>query len=60
MAYEVSLSRRATKDLLRIYADTHAATDRPAAEWYLGLRDTIFSLEDLPTRGTIAPDKVAP
>jgi toxin ParE1/3/4 len=45
------------KDLIKIYEAKEAATSRPAADWYLGLRDAVFALEHIPTRGTIAPDK---
>jgi toxin ParE1/3/4 len=57
MTYEVRLSRRAVSDLEAIYDDKSVQLSPPAATWYLGLRDLIFSLEVSPYRGTIARDK---
>jgi plasmid stabilization system protein ParE len=59
MAYEVRLSPLAVRNLVQIYRAIEAGTSHPAAEWYLGLRDAVCSLEDLPLRGRIAPDKPA-
>ena len=59
MAYAVRLSPLAVRNLVEIYKVTEAETSRPAAEWYLGLREAVLSLEDLPLRGRIAPDKPA-
>ena len=56
MAYKVSLSQRAIRDLNAIFEAKHAETSRPAAAWFLGLRDTIFSLSSLPERGLVAHD----
>jgi toxin ParE1/3/4 len=57
MAYEVRLSPLAIRNLVQIYKAIEADTSGPAAEWYLGLREAVFSLETLPMRGTVATDK---
>jgi toxin ParE1/3/4 len=57
MAYKVRLSRRAIADLEAIYDEKNVRQSAPAEAWYLGLRDAVFSLEDLPHRGLLAWDR---
>ena len=57
MAYEVRLSRRAVADLEAIYNKKNVQHSAPAEAWYLGLRDAVFSLENLSHRGMVAWDR---
>ena len=50
MAYSVSVSVRAQRDLARIYNYIGAADSEAARKWYLGLRESILALEKHPNR----------
>ena len=58
MAYLVSVSRRAERDLRHLYADINAGHSDAALEWYRGLRDAILSLEQHPKRCPRTPEDV--
>jgi plasmid stabilization system protein ParE len=53
MAYSVEFSRRAERDLGRIFAAINAEQSQPAARWFDGLQTHIEKLATLPDRGTI-------
>ncbi len=51
MEYKVEMTARATRNIRAIYGRINAANSLPAATWYRGLRDIIFSLDHTPERG---------
>lgn len=53
MAYLVRITSRAERDLSHIYGKIHAEHAGAALEWYLGLKEAIFSLQDRPGRRPI-------
>jgi plasmid stabilization system protein ParE len=50
MAYVVSISSRAQRDLAQIYRFINAEESLSARRWYVGLRNAILRLEELPYR----------
>jgi plasmid stabilization system protein ParE len=56
MAYLVSLTERALSDLAYLYEWIGAETSEVAGQWYNGLEDAIFSLEQRPTRCPVTPE----
>ena len=50
MAYLVSLTARAERDLALLYNEIDAEDSRTAWKWYRGLRKAILSLEEMPNR----------
>ena len=56
MAYRVSLTSRAQRDLAYIYAHINAADSDAALKWYRGLRDSILRLEQKPSRCPVTPE----
>ena len=50
MAYVVSITARAERDLAHLYEEIDAADSGAARKWYRGLRDKILSLERKPHR----------
>jgi toxin ParE1/3/4 len=50
MAYLVSITRRAERDLANLYGEIHAQHSGAALEWYSGLKQAILSLEHHPSR----------
>ena len=56
MTYRVEVSRRAERDLRRLYRDIHAAHSGEARAWFNGLERMIASLDQLPDRGGITPE----
>jgi toxin ParE1/3/4 len=50
MAYLVSITRRAERDLADLYHEIHAQHSGAAMEWYRGLKRAILSLESHPSR----------
>lgn len=57
MPYLVRLSDRALRDLELIYEYVRAAQSDKASAWFNGLEEAIYSLEDYPNRGTVAPER---
>jgi plasmid stabilization system protein ParE len=57
MAYVVSLTTRAERDLARLYGEVNAEHSDAALKWYRGLTDTILSLEKRPNRCPVTPEK---
>ena len=56
MAYLVSLTARAERDLIALYEHIHAEESAAAFRWYQGLRRAILSLEELPNRCSVTPE----
>jgi toxin ParE1/3/4 len=56
MAYLVSLTDRARRDLIALYEHTHAADSTAALRWYEGLKRAILNLEKLPNRCPVTPE----
>jgi toxin ParE1/3/4 len=50
MAYLVNITARAIRDLAQLYDDINAPDSDVAARWYMGLKQSILSLEQLPKR----------
>jgi plasmid stabilization system protein ParE len=50
MAYLVSITSRAERDLAHLYGEINADHSDAALEWYLGLKEAILSLEVQPNR----------
>jgi plasmid stabilization system protein ParE len=57
MAYLVSLTSRAERDLARLYEEVNAEHSGAARKWYRGLKDAILSLEERPNRCPVTPEK---
>ena len=56
MAYGVSLTTRAQRDLATIYERINAGSSDMALKWYHGFKRAIFSLEELPNRCPATPE----
>jgi plasmid stabilization system protein ParE len=52
MPYRVELSRRAERDLHRIFSFIHGSESQAAARWFNGLEEPIDGLATLPNSGT--------
>jgi len=50
MAYLVSITSRAERDLAHLYGEIIAEHSDAALKWYLGLKEAILSLEVQPNR----------
>ena len=50
MAYVVSITSRAERDLAHLYEEINAEYSDAALKWYRGLRGAILSLEEQPNR----------
>ena len=56
MAYVVSLTRRAERDLAHLYNEIDAEHSDAALKWYHRLKDSILSLEEGPNRCSVTPE----
>jgi plasmid stabilization system protein ParE len=56
MAYLVNLTRRAQRDLAQLYYDIDAGSSDAALNWYRGLKQSILSLEQHPSRCAETPE----
>ena len=56
MAYLVSLTARAQRDLVHLYGEINAEPSDAALKWYRGLKAAIFSLEEQPGRCPVTPE----
>jgi toxin ParE1/3/4 len=56
MAYAVSLTARAQRDLAVLYLRINAEESDTALKWYLGLQGAILTLEELPNRCPVTPE----
>jgi len=57
MAYVVSVTSRAERDLARLYETIDAERSGAALNWYWGLKEAILSLEERPNRCPVTPEK---
>jgi plasmid stabilization system protein ParE len=57
MAYLVSITLRAERDLERLYLEIDAEESHAARKWYEGLKRQILTLQKLPTRCPATPEK---
>ena len=53
MTFAVNITARAERDLAALYNEIEAVESQAASRWFLGLRDTILSLESLPEHAPI-------
>ena len=56
MAYLVSLTSRAQRDLAHLYAEINAGDSDAALSWYRGLKSAILKLEEQPNRCPVTPE----
>lgn len=56
MAYLVSITARAARDLAQLYDDINAPDSDAARRWYEGLKQVILSLEEFPRRCAATPE----
>jgi hypothetical protein len=56
MAYRVSLTARAERDLALLFHEKNAQHSEAALTWYRGLKEAILSLEEHPTRCPVMPE----
>ena len=59
MAYLVSLTVRAQRDLALLFHEKNAEHSEAALKWYRGLKEAILSLEDHPSRCPATPENPA-
>jgi plasmid stabilization system protein ParE len=57
MAYLVEIAARAERDLAALYEQIAAGNSRAAFKWYIGLKEAILSLEELPNRCPVTPER---
>jgi plasmid stabilization system protein ParE len=57
MAYLVEIAARAERDLAALFGQIDARNSRAASRWYAGLKNAILSLEDLPDRCPVTPER---
>jgi plasmid stabilization system protein ParE len=50
MAYLVSITSRAERDLANLYGEINADQSDAALKWYRALKDSILTLEEQPNR----------
>jgi toxin ParE1/3/4 len=55
--YIVNITSRAERDLEHLYNEIDAAGSDAARRWYAGLKKQILSLEKLPNRCPVTPEK---
>ena len=56
MAYAVSLTARAERDLDEIYEHLRAAESAAIRRWFENLKRTIFTLQEHPNRCAVTPE----
>jgi plasmid stabilization system protein ParE len=57
MAYLVSITSRAERDLAHLYREINADHSDAALKWYLGLKEAILSLEVQPNRCPVTRER---
>jgi toxin ParE1/3/4 len=57
MAYRVNITLRAERDLEHLYRAIDAEGSEAARKWYEGLKRQILSLEKLPNRCPVTPER---
>jgi plasmid stabilization system protein ParE len=56
MAYRVDITRRAERDLDRLYLTIKADSSEQARIWFNGLERTVLGLDEHPARGAPIPE----
>ena len=56
MAYLVSLTARAGRDLAHLYREINTEQSDAALKWYRGFREAILGLEEQPNRCPVTPE----
>jgi toxin ParE1/3/4 len=56
MAYRVDLTKRAARNLRRIYLTINAEDSAQARAWFNGLEKVILGLDEYPARGVAVPE----
>lgn len=56
MQYLVRLTNRALRDLEDVYQSIEADASARAFAWFNGLTEAVYSLEELPDRGSVIPE----
>jgi len=56
MAYLVSITSRAERDLAALYGQIHAADSKRARQWYFDLEEAILGLREMPNRNPVTPE----
>ena len=56
MVYRVEITARAASDLEALYLEKNAAESNDAANWYNGLEQAVYTLEEHPYRCPRAPE----
>jgi plasmid stabilization system protein ParE len=56
MVYSVNLTARAVRNIRAIYKFINADNSAPAARWFDGLEEAVFSLDRHPQRGQAIPE----
>jgi toxin ParE1/3/4 len=56
MAYLINITARASRDMAQLYDDINAPDSEVAERWYMGLKQSILSLEQLPKRCAATPE----
>jgi len=57
MAYVVSITSRAERDLAHLYEETNAQHSDAALKWYRSLKEAILSLKEQPNRCPVTREK---
>ena len=57
MAYLVNITARAERDFASLYREINAEESDAALKWYRGLKEAVLSLEELPNRCPVTPEK---
>ena len=57
VAYLVNIAARAERDFASLYREINAERSDAALRWYRGLKEAVLSLEELPNRCPMTPEK---
>lgn len=57
MAYLVNITALAQRDFASLYREINAEQSDAALKWYRGLKEAVLSLEELPNRCPVTPEK---
>ena len=57
MAYVVNIAVRAEREFASLYREINAEESDAALKWYRGLKKAVLSLEEVPNRCPVTPEK---
>ncbi len=57
MPYLVKITARAEREFASLYREINAEESDAALKWYRGLKEAVLSLEELPNRCPVTPEK---